>query len=194
MIAGVDRALGRVLDALDERGLADDTVVIFTSDNGYFLGERGFAGKWLIYEESVRVPLFIYDPRLSEERRGETVDEMVLNIDLAPTLLALAGVEAPEAYEGRSLSPLFRGPSAEWRSDFLYEHRFDHPSIPKSEGVRDGRFAYVRYYEQEPVFEQLFDINLDPQQLTNLALGSHLSAYRSDLERLRARCDELLQR
>ena len=108
MIAGVDRALGRVLDALDERGLADDTVVIFTSDNGYFLGERGFAGKWLIYEESVRVPLFIYDPRLSEERRGETVDEMVLNIDLAPTLLALAGVEAPEAYEGRSLSPLFR--------------------------------------------------------------------------------------
>jgi len=194
MISGVDRAIGRVLDALEEQGLADDTVVVFTSDNGYFLGERGFAGKWLIYEESVRVPLIVYDPRISKERRGGVVEEMVLNLDLAPTLLALAGVEAPETYEGRSLLPLISGRAPEWRTDFLYEHRFDHKTIPQSEGVREGRLVYVRYYEEEPVYEQLFDLEADPLQLTNLAEPRHQPEFGAELRRLRARCDELLER
>ena len=194
MISGVDQAMGRVLDALEEQGLADDTVVVFTSDNGYFLGERGFAGKWLIYEESVRVPFIIYDPRVAEERRGRVVEEMVLNLDLAPTLLALAGVEAPKAYEGRSLLPLLSGRTPEWRTDFLYEHRFDHKTIPQSEGVREERFVYVRYYEEEPVYEQLFDLEADPLQLTNLATGRYQRAYGSELRSLRARCNELLER
>jgi uncharacterized sulfatase len=189
MIAGVDRALGRVLDALDEQGLAQDTVVVFTSDNGYFLGERGFAGKWLIYEESVRVPLIIYDPRLPQGQRGRLVEQMVLNIDLAPTLLALAGVQAPEAYEGRSLVPLFGQAPESWRSDFLYEHRMKHPAIPKSEGVRGERWVYARYYEQQPLYEQLFDLRSDPLQLTNLAGDS---SFEQVLSAQRARCDELL--
>ncbi|MBJ22043.1 MAG: hypothetical protein CL933_21755 [Deltaproteobacteria bacterium] len=194
MISGVDRAMGRVLDALEEEGLADDTVVVFTSDNGYFLGERGFAGKWLIYEESVRVPFIVYDPRVAKERRGRVVEEMVLNLDLAPTLLALAGVEAPAAYEGRSLLPLLSGGASEWRTDFLYEHRFAHKTIPQSEGVREGRFVYARYYEEEPVYEQLFDLESDPLQLTNLAEPHHQSQFGVELTRLRARCDELLAR
>jgi len=194
MISGVDRAIARVLESLEEQSLADDTVVIFTSDNGYFLGERGFAGKWLIYEESVRVPFIVYDPRVAKERRGQVVEEMVLNLDLAPTLLSLAGVAAPEGYEGRSLSPLLSGQATEWRTDFLYEHRFDHPRIPQSEGVREGRFVYARYYEEEPVYEQLFDLEADPQQLINLATPRHQTSYGSELERLRARCDELLAR
>ena len=189
MIAGVDRALGRVLDALDEQGLAQDTVVLFTSDNGYFLGERGFAGKWLIYEESVRVPLIIYDPRLPEGERGRVVEQMVLNVDLAPTLLALAGVEVPGVYEGQSLVPLFGQAPESWRSDFLYEHRMDHPSIPKSEGVRGEHWIYARYYEQEPAYEQLFDLRSDPLQLTNLAADP---AFEKVLIAQRARCDELL--
>ena len=191
MIAGVDRALGRVLDALDEQGLAQDTVVVFTSDNGYFLGERGFAGKWLIYEESVRVPLIIHDPRLPEDQRGRVLESMVLNVDLAPTLLALAGVEAPEAYEGRSLVPLFEQAPEDWRSDFLYEHRMNHPAIPKSEGVRGERWVYARYYEQQPAYEQLFDLRSDPLQLTNLAADP---AFEQILGTQRERCDELLGR
>ncbi|MCH2103679.1 MAG: sulfatase-like hydrolase/transferase [Planctomycetes bacterium] len=194
MISGVDMALGRVLAALQEGGHAEDTVVVFTSDNGYFLGERGFAGKWLIYEESVRVPLIIFDPRVGEERRGQVLDEMVLNLDLAPTLLALAGVEAPETYEGRSLIPLLRGQSEGWRTDFLYEHRFAHEQIPQSEGVRGERFVYVRYYEEEPAYEQLFDLERDPMQLKNLALSPHRESFEAELMRMRARCDELLSR
>jgi len=190
MISGVDRALGRVLDALDEQGLAQDTVVLFTSDNGYFLGERGFAGKWLIYEESVRVPLIIHDPRLPEEQRGRVVEPMVLNVDLAPTLLALAGVEVPDTYEGRSLVPLFGQSPDTWRSDFLYEHRMNHPAIPKSEGVRGERWVYARYYEQEPHYEQLFDLRSDPLQLTNLAADP---AFEQQLSAQRTRCDELLE-
>ena len=194
MISGIDRAIGRVLDALEEQGLADDTVVVFTSDNGYFLGERGFAGKWLIYEESVRVPFIVYDPRVPKERRGRVVEEMVLNLDLAPTLLALAGVEAPETYEGQSLLPLLSGSAPEWRTDFLYEHRFDHKTIPQSEGVREGRYVYARYYEEEPVYEQLFDLEADPLQLTNFAEPPHQPEFGEELRRLRARCDELLER
>lgn len=190
MITGVDRALGRILAALEERGLADDTVVIFTSDNGYFLGERGLAGKWLIYEESIRIPLIIVDPKLPASRRGTTNDAMVLNTDFAPTLLDVAGVAAPKGYDGKSLMPLVRGESPNWRDDFLYEHRMNNKEIPKSQGVRGSRWVYARFDEQKPVHEQLFDLQNDPQQLRNLA-GS--DAHADVLATMRARCDELLR-
>ena len=191
MITGVDRALGRVLDALQQRGLADDTVVVFTSDNGYFLGERGLAGKWLIYEESIRVPLIVYDPRSTSAPRGVVLDPMVLNLDVAPTLLELAGVDAPAGYEGRSLVPLLRGEDPVWRSEFLYEHRFDHREIPKSVGVRGDRWVYVRYDELEPPYEQLFDLANDPGELNDLARNP---AFADILAARRARCDALLAR
>ncbi|MGK0300704.1 MAG: arylsulfatase A-like enzyme, partial [Planctomycetota bacterium] len=142
MITGVDRALQRIVASLKEHGFDDNTVIVFTSDNGYFLGERGLAGKWLIYEESVRVPLIIVDPQAAESRRGTTNDAMVLNTDLAPTMLAIAGVAAPAGYDGRNLMPLVAGESPPWRSDFLYEHRMDHKDIPKSQGVRGSRWVY----------------------------------------------------
>jgi len=190
MITGVDRALQRIVASLKEHGFEDNTVIVFTSDNGYFLGERGLAGKWFIYEESIRVPLIIVDPRAANERRGTTNDAMVLNTDLAPTLLDLAGVAAPAGYDGRSLMPLVAGDTPAWRSDFLYEHRFDNKDIPKSQGVRGSRWVYARFDEQNPVYEQLFDLQTDPQQLHNLAKSE---SHRKVLEDLRARCDQLLQ-
>jgi len=189
MISGVDRALGRIVDTLEEEGLAENTVIVFISDNGYFLGERGLAGKWLIYEESIRVPLIVVDPRLPEARRGTTRAEMALNLDLAPTLLDLAGVAAPDGYEGRSLVPLLRGETPEWRTDFLVEHLFDHAEIPQSVGVRDRQFVYARYDQQEPPFEQLFFLGSDPHQLLDLARDP---VFAKVLERMRARCDTLL--
>ena len=162
---------------------------LFTSDNGYFLGERGLAGKWLIYEESIRVPLIVADPRLPEERRGTTRPEMALNLDLAPTLLDLAGVEVPAAYEGRSLVPLLRGETPDWRTDFLVEHRFDHAEIPQSVGVRDRQFVYARYDQQEPPFEQLFFLGSDPHQLLDIARDP---VFEKVLDRMRKRCDALL--
>jgi arylsulfatase A-like enzyme len=184
MISGVDRVVGRVLDELRRLRLDGDTIVLFTSDNGYFLGERGFAGKWLIHEESIRVPLIVRDPRAAAERRGVTAGPMVLNIDLAPTILELAGVAVPDTYQGRSLTGWLSGDVPAWRHDFLYEHLFDHPKIPKSTGVRTEHWTYVRYFEQEPPFEELYDLRADPGQVNNLAGDSEHGAV---LRRLRAR-------
>ncbi len=169
MITGVDHALGRVLDELDERGLAENTVVLFIGDNGFFLGERGLAGKWLIYEESIRVPFIVYDPRAEASARGQVLDPMALNVDIAPTLLELAGAEVPASFEGKSLAPFLRGETPTWRTEFLVEHRFDNKEIPKSIGLRGERWVYALFDEQEPPYEQLFDLDADPNELNNLA-------------------------
>lgn len=192
MITGVDRALGRVLAELDRLGAAQDTIVVFTSDNGYFLGERGFAGKWTIHEPSLRVPLVVYDPRRPAAERGRTVSDLVLNLDIAPTLLAFAGVEVPAGYQGRSLIPICAGGAApDWRQELFYEHLFDHPKIPKAEGVRGRRFKYVRYFEIQPVYEELYDLETDPHERRNLARDP---AARPRLAALRRRTDELVER
>lgn len=189
MISGVDHVMGRVLGQLDKLGLADDTVVVFSGDNGYYLGSRGFAGKWSHYEESLRVPLIIYDPRLPEPQRGRVVHHMALNADIAPTIVALAGLEVPALHQGRSLVPLVQGETvSDWRTDFFCEHLFDREGIPKWEGVRDWRWVYARYFEQSPPYEFLHDLRKDPTQLKNLAADS---AYAQVLARMRKRCDEL---
>jgi uncharacterized sulfatase len=192
MIAGVDRAVGRILAELEALGLAENTVVVFSSDNGYFLGERGFAGKWTIHEPSIRVPLIVADPRVPRAAQGRVDDAMVLNIDLAPTLLAAAGIDAPASMQGRDLGPLVRGETVEdWRSDTFYEHRFEHPRIPVSEGVRSEAWTYVRYPGLDPVLEELYDLRHDPLQARNLAADP---AHAAELERLRARTAELRAR
>lgn len=199
MISGVDRALGRILGVLEERGLSENTVVVFMGDNGYFLGERGLAGKWLIYEESIRVPLIVYDPRRApaedaraeaRTRKGITLEPMALNVDIAPTLLELAGITDLGSYEGRSLVPLLEGQETEWRTDFLVEHRLNNPEIPKSVGLRGPRWVYAVYDEQDPPYEQLFDLENDPSELKNLA-GDE--AFESALVAARARCSALRQ-
>jgi arylsulfatase A-like enzyme len=106
MISGIDKAVARVLAALREAGLAENTIVVYTADNGYYLGDRGFQGKWSHYEESLRVPMVIHDPRVPNEKRGQVRDELVLNVDLPATFLDWAGAATPDAYEGRSLAPL----------------------------------------------------------------------------------------
>lgn len=111
MIHGIDQAVGEILLALDANGFGDNTVVLLMSDNGAFVGERGFAGKWLAYEPSIRVPLIICDLRPGTRTRGATAHQMVLNIDLPETILDLAEVEIPSVMQGRSLAPLLQGES-----------------------------------------------------------------------------------
>ena len=169
MITDIDRVVGRLRETLKQRGLDQNTVILFTSDYGNFLGERGFADKWYLYEHSVRVPLIIHDPRASAERRGQTIDAMSLNVDLPPTLLDLAGIPIPAGYQGHSLSPWLQGlKPANWRTDFFYEHLFEHPRIPKSEGVRTEKYAYIRWFEQQPLVEELYDHQADPEEERNL--------------------------
>ncbi|HVV01810.1 MAG TPA: sulfatase [Verrucomicrobiae bacterium] len=188
MISGVDMVIGRIRKALDDKGVADNTVIIFTGDNGYFLGERGFADKWYIYEYSIRVPLIVYDPRAPASRRGVVEHPDALNVDLAPTMLDLAGVRVPSSMQGRSLVPLLKGSTPkDWRTEFFYEHLFDHERIPKSEGLRTDRWTYVRWFQEKPMVEELYDHTADFDEAHDL---SKVPKYADLLAQMRQRTTE----
>jgi arylsulfatase A-like enzyme len=192
MISGVDRVIGRIREHLEKLGLADNTVIIYMGDNGYYMGDRGFAGKWSHYEQSLRVPLIIYDPRLPEAKRGKVNDLIALNLDVPTTMLEFAGVDAPSNYQGKSLKPIVYSENVpEWRKEFFCEHLMNYKPIPKWEGVRGERYVYARYFEQKPVYEFLHDLKDDPDQLVNLASDPK---YKEILTKMRRRCDELKDR
>ncbi len=189
LITGIDEQVGRLREALARRGLAENTVIVYAGDNGFYLAEHGLAGKWFMHEESIRVPLVIYDPRAPRTERGQAVEPMALNIDIAPTLLEYAGVAAPASMQGRALQPLLRGRRVPWRSDFFYAHLFEHEWIPKTEGVRTTEWKYTEYPEENPRFEELFDLRTDRSETRNLAKDA---AHFSRLSALRARRQEWL--
>lgn len=186
MISGVDMALGRLITELQKLGLDQNTIIILMGDNGYFLGERGFAGKWTMHDRSIRVPMIIYDPRQPEKARGKAINEMALNIDLTPTFLELAGVSIPASYQGYSLIPLIKGKTTKWRSEILTEHLWDRDDIPQTEAIRTEQWKYIRYLKHSE-YEELYDLKNDPNEGVNLA---QLPDYFDVLEKMRTRCDE----
>ena len=192
MISGVDRMVGRFIDELSRLGAADNTIILYTSDHGFLIGERGFSDCWLLYDSSMRVPLVVYDPRADAVQRGIRLEQMALNIDLAPTMLELAGLPVPMMMQGRSLVPLLRGEQAAWRDEFFCEHLFTTPEvvIPRCEGVRSRDWKYIRYIDEDPIYEELYHLESDPDESHDLCSDR---ARAGDLERLRARCDELLR-
>ena len=164
-ISSLDAAVGKVRQLLAEAGVADSTVIVFTSDNGHFLGDHGFWGKWLPYEASIRVPLIVFDPRQSAKQRGSVCDEMVLNIDLAPTLLGLAGSRKPSTMQGKDLAPLLHGKQPAWRTDSFYEHTWTAEGrIVPSEAVCSKEWKYIRYPGETPIVEQLFNLQTDTDE------------------------------
>ncbi len=170
-LLSVDEALAALLRALDEKGEAENTVVVFTSDNGEMWGEHFAVGKTLAYEESIRVPLIIRAPRLVPEKRVDS--NLVLNIDIAPTLLALAGVPIPEMVDGASLAPVLLDPSAPpVRDAFLIEfwNLLRKPvGMPSYSAVRTHDWKYIEVEEkgEVPAFEELYDLRSDPYELDN---------------------------
>ena len=169
MVTGIDNAIGRFLKILEEQGLADDTIIVYSADNGYHLGNRGFAGKWSHYEESLRVPMVVYDPRAPKSSRGQVLEQSVLNLDLPSTFLDWAGLPIPESYQGRSFKPLVStGKAEDWRTHTFHEHFAVRHRIPPFEGLRNDRFKYVRYVD-EGNYEFLHDLRKDPDELVNLA-------------------------
>ncbi|MHC4626830.1 MAG: sulfatase family protein [Planctomycetota bacterium] len=185
LITGMDSAVGRIVAALKELGLYDNTLVIFTSDHSSLRGTHGLFGKWIMYEESIRAPLIVRDPRLPAELCGTRRDQMVLNIDFAPTMLAMGGVAIPRQMQGRDFGPLLRNEPVEWRSEWFYEHTYNtkppRRPIAKSEGVRTERWKYIRYIERDPLYEQLFDLKNDPDELRNLATVAEYSPVLTDM-------------
>ena len=183
LIHGVDVQIGCMLEKIDALGQLDNTVVIFTGDNGFFLGERGWAGKWYMHEESIRTPMIIRDPRLPESA-GTKCEQMTLNIDVCPTILSSAGLAVHESANGQDLMPLARGETPVWRQEWFYEHLFEHPRVPKSEGVRSGDWKYFVFPEAEPPYEEMYNLAADPYEMTNHAdSGDHLE----ELAKLRKR-------
>ena len=186
-LAAVDESTGRVLDALRTIGADRNTYVIFAGDNGFFLGEHRRMDKRLAYEESIRIPMLISGPAI--DKAGGTLKQMVLNIDVAPTILDLAGAPIPAKVQGRSLRPLLTGKSTTWRASFVYEYFKEDwlPGVPSMVAVRTDRWKYIRYPDIDDV-DELYDLSRDPNEMRNVAIdpvaSGKLSEMRAELDRL----------
>ncbi len=166
-LRGVDESIGTVMDYLEESGLAENTLVIYMGDNGFSFGEHGLIDKRHFYEESAKVPFLAYCPNLIEG--GQTIEKMVQNIDIAPTVLEMAGLNAPDYMHGSSMAPLFSNPNAEWRDRIFYEYywEYDFPQTPTMHGVRTDRYKYIRYHGIWDTNE-FYDLQEDPDEMNNL--------------------------
>lgn len=182
-IKGIDENLGRLLDTLDALKLTDDTVVVYSSDNGYFLGERGLGDKRALYEEGLRLPFLIRYPRLFP--KNKPIDELVLNIDLAPTFLDLAGLPTQPDMHGASFKDLAIGNKpAEWRTSFLSYYRKELGDTPTCVGVRTTT-AKLIHYHGKPDLTEAYDLAKDPYELNNLANDSNFTTpLKAELIRL----------
>jgi len=190
-LASVDEGVGQLFDALESTGQLDNTIFIYTSDNGFLMGEHGrFNDKRLGYEESLRVPFLIRYPDVIEP--GNVRDELVLSIDVAPTLLELAGVESIVPMHGESFVPLLQNREVPWREAFLaeYFHEKVAPRIPSWQAVRTEEWKYIHYRDTEDL-DELYHLAEDPKELKNLIKDSE---HQGQLEEMRSRLNELLQK
>ena len=194
-VASVDDNVGRLLDYLDAEGLADDTIVIYTSDQGFFLGDHGWYDKRFMYEESLRMPFIVrYPPEVAP---GSVNRDIILNVDFAPTFLDYAGVDVPQEFQGASFRPLLRGETPEgWQQSLYYRYwmHLAHLYVYAHYGVRTHRYKLIYYYAdalgqpgaidepKEPEWE-LFDLEEDPYELNNVY---HDPAYAPVVRELRA--------
>lgn len=182
LISGIDEQVGRLRDELTQLGIADNTILIYSSDNGYFTGSRGLKGKELLYRESVRAPLIIYSPSLSKAQQSRIESGLFSTVDFAPTMLDMAGIKAPKQMQGVSLLPLLTQQKSQVNKVVFSENNFSsfqavHTGDKKAEqsetvrakAVQNSRYRYIRFHETKPVVEQLFDILADPNESINLA-------------------------
>lgn len=166
-VKGIDDNLGRLMDTLDQLNLTENTVVVYTSDNGYFLGEHGCGDKRALYEESLRIPFLVRYPQIF--KKGQVIDDIVLNIDLAPTFLDLAAQPIPPQMHGVSWKPLARGEKpANWRTSFLAYYYKELGDTPTCVGIRTANAKLVHYHGK-PEFTEAFDLSKDPYETSNLA-------------------------
>lgn len=189
-LSAIEEGVGEILSALKETGQLDNTLIVFTSDNGYFYGEHGLSvERRLAYEESIRMPLLVRYPRMI--KAGTAPDEIALNIDIAPTLLSVAGASAPGDMQGRSLAPLLKGEKVKWRDSFLIEYYSDRV-FPRMErmgykAARNGRWKYIHYLELEGM-DELYDLKTDPYEMKNLinhpGAKKALGEMKQEMERL----------
>ncbi len=186
-IAAVDENIGRILDYVDDNGLAENTIIVYTSDQGFYLGEHGWFDKRFIYEESMSTPLIIRWP--AETESGGRCSELVQNIDLAATFLEASGLDIPKDIQGKSLVPLLKNLDVEWR-DALYYHYYEYPAVhmvKKHYGIKTERYKLIYFYDDIDEWE-LYDLEKDPQEM-NSVYGD--PAYDDVQKRLKKQLKEL---
>ena len=188
-VTAADDEVGKVLDALDKRGIADDTLVIHVGDNGFMQGEHGILNKRLAYEESLRIPMLVRYPRRIPA--GRTPGEMALNIDVFPTILEYCGVKAPEPVAGRSLVPILEGKKVDWRKEFFYE--CDEPTfllsrtgkpMPHVVAVRTERYKTIVYDTVPSDTNELYDLEKDPREMRNVWSNPAYAEIRTKMSQL----------
>lgn len=189
-IKSIDDQVGRLLEYLEAHGLMENTLIVYTSDQGFYMGEHGWFDKRFMYEESFRTPLIIYYPG---KKKGHECTALVQNIDYAPTILDVAGIEKPAYMVGRSLVPLLNGKTpAKWRQD-IYYHYYDYPAqhqVRRHDGVRDSRYKLIHFYDGKKKAlncNELYDLKTDPNELNNLYDNIK---YKKVQDRLQKRLEE----
>jgi arylsulfatase A-like enzyme len=179
---GMDRNIGRILSALDELGLRENTIVVYTSDQGFYMGEHGWFDKRFMYEESFRTPFLVRYP--GHIKPGSSVNEMIINVDYAPTLLSLAGLDVPADMQGRSFHEALRKPGTvkAWR-DVLYYHYYEYPEphrVASHFGVRTARYKLIRFYHPHKTWE-LYDLEKDRMEMKNVYDDPSYSKVRNEM-------------
>jgi N-acetylglucosamine-6-sulfatase len=189
-LLAVDESIGRVLDALAKRGELDSTLVIYMGDNGFAFGEHGLIDKRTAYEESIRVPMLARCPQMF--KGGLTVNDIVANVDIMPTVLAAANVPAPKGLDGANMLPLLNGTRpADWRTDLLYEYYWErnYPQTPTVHALRGDRYKFIRVQGVWDL-DELYDIQEDPLESRNLIFSA---AHAPIIKQMRDRLFDLLE-
>lgn len=191
-VASVDDNIGRVLDYLEKTGLLENTLVVYTSDQGFYMGEHGWFDKRFMYEESMRTPLVVRLPSsIKNAPRGLIVNELVQNIDYAPTFLELAGVAIPSDMQGQSLLELLKGERVkDWRKDGLYYHFYEYPGeheVRRHEGVRTERYKLIHFYGHDIDTWELYDLRSDSTEMKNLYGAKEMASVQKDMHAKLAR-------
>jgi len=180
-LSAVDDGLGKIYDLLRKKGILDNTIIVFAGDNGFFHGEHGKGDKRLAYNESMRIPLVMRYPKMA--KAGQSVSDMVLNADIAPTFLDLAAVKIPEQMQGKSVLPLFSGKNTGWRKSFLFTYWPDlNYSIPRIVAIRTERYLYSTTPDLKDI-DELYDEQADPAEMNNLAVNPDFSELKKQLSK-----------
>lgn len=190
-LCAVDDSVGRVMDQLKEMGIHDETLVIYMGDNGFMFGEHGLIDKRVAYETSIRVPMLMQCPDLFDG--GKVVEQVVANIDVAPTVMNAMGLEKPAHMDGQSMTPLAQGKDVNWREYFLYNYYWEKnfPHSPTVFALRGNKYKYITYYGLWDT-DELYDLENDPNESTNLMNDPEFADVAKDMEaRLYAKMDEL---
>ena len=198
----IDHFVGTLRDHLKRTGIADRTIIIFASDHGLLLGEKGLGGKTFLYEESIRIPLIIYIPHLDDIHRGKRHQHLVVGQDIPATILELCGHTVPISYQGRSLMPIIHNTQPQWRDEVFLENLFTKQGYPRMEAIRTQEWKYIRYFSKKhdrdlylprqsvmtnehPIHEELYNLTKDPGEHQNLADNP---SYSHILDQYRTQC------